>query len=70
MKKCKDVLPVEMPERVLMAMVGSLSHQPTARTVNYAAKHITFLIGIGKDHTADITMEVEAYEELCRRCKA
>ena len=52
-KKLKDLIISEQPEA-----------SPTS--VDYKCPHVEWIVAIGNDHTATVTMTEEAFEELKR----
>lgn len=54
-------------EGKLWNLIYNMEPSPAPSKRTYRAPHQEFLVGIGPDHTAHITMDQEAYEELIRR---
>ena len=53
-----------MKEKQLKDLIIDIDPIPSPKKRQYLTEHIEFIIGIGKDDCATITMDVEAFEKL------
>lgn len=52
----------KLGKRIVIPSSAEVGDAPTK--IEYYSPHIEVIIGIGKDHTASLIMDVDAWEEL------
>jgi|SRR3990167_2794232 len=68
MKKAKE-FPFSMQEIHLSNLISGMPIKPAPTSVSRGCDHVSFLIGIGKDDTAEVTMLRESMLKLVERAK-
>lgn len=68
MKKAED-FPFSMQEVHLSNLISGMPINPAPTSVSRGCEHVSFLIGIGKDDTAEVVMPRESMLKLVERAK-